>query len=123
MARVVQDVGWSSSSVHKYFLKVRYLCMNIDDHGTSEYQISMKSERFVSLPSQKDLVAHNAEPSIHGNGPVQVSLPFFTLLLDSLVVKTSKILGGRFPFNLDMQSGNMVGFSRCHAHCDASPIR
>lgn len=71
-----------------------------------------QSERFVSSPDQKQFVAENADPVIHGNGPVQVSLPKFHLLLNDLVVKASKALGGRFPFNIDFQSGNVVGFSK-----------
>ncbi|KAF5319542.1 hypothetical protein D9619_008571 [Psilocybe cf. subviscida] len=91
LASVVQDSGWSASSVHKYFLK---------------------SEQFVSSPAQAKLVSQNADPKIHGHGPVKVSLPASPLFFDSLVVNASKSLGGRFPFNLDLQSGNNVGFSR-----------
>jgi hypothetical protein len=70
----------------------------------------MQSES-LAPPSDHHNTTGFADPRFHGNGPVQVSLPAFQLPLDSLVVNASKILGGRFPFNVDMQSGDSVGFS------------
>lgn len=81
---------------------------------TKIHIICTQSESFVQTPAQATLVPGNANPAIHGSGPIQVSLPSFSLLLDQLVVKASKALGGRFPFNLDMQSGNMIGFSKSY---------
>ncbi|KAF5312003.1 hypothetical protein D9619_002492 [Psilocybe cf. subviscida] len=102
LANVVQDQGWSFASIQKYFLK---------------------SEHFIATPAQGPVVVGNSNPSLHGNGPVQVSLPAFSLLLDQLVVKAAKVLGGRFPFNLDMASGNMVGFGLAQSVIDASGKR
>ncbi|KAJ3500901.1 hypothetical protein NLJ89_g9581 [Agrocybe chaxingu] len=49
-------------------------------------------------------------PSAHGNGLVEVSLPGFPTQLDDRVIKTSKQLGGRFHYNVDLNAGKALGF-------------
>ncbi len=51
------------------------------------------------------------DPSVHGNGPVQVSVGGFPTELDERVVDTSKKLGGRFPYTVDLNAGHFVGVS------------
>lgn len=50
-------------------------------------------------------------PSAHGNGPLEISVPGFPLALDDIVVNSSKELGGRFPYNQDLNAGETLGFS------------
>ena len=50
------------------------------------------------------------DPAVHGFGPVEVSLPGFPTEIDNRVLNTSKIPGSGFQFNLDMNSGNALGF-------------
>lgn len=52
------------------------------------------------------------DPSVHGNGPVQVSVPGFPLPIDNIVVSASNELGGRFVFNEDFNRGNFVGVGK-----------
>jgi choline dehydrogenase-like flavoprotein len=101
LASITEDDGWCSTSIQQYYLK---------------------SERLVQS-SATPSIAGEANPKVHGNGPVQISLAAFKLPLDSLVVQASKVLGGRFPFNLDMQSGNSVGFSFAQSAVDSTGKR
>lgn len=96
----------SSNTSSKYYLR---------SYISNPFLTVSQSERFIATPAQGPVVVANSNPSLHGNGPIQVSLPAFSLLLDQLVVKAAKVLGGRFPFNLDMATGNMVGFGMWQA--------
>lgn len=72
--------------------------------------IASQSSQFVP-PADGRSTAGFVDPSAHGNGPVQVSLPTFSLATDSIVLNTAKQLGGRFAFVEDFNSGNFVGIS------------
>ena len=56
------------------------------------------------------------DPSVHGNGPVEVSVSGFLTEIDPLVEATSKELGGRFAYNVDYNSGNFVGTCELITH-------
>lgn len=73
----------------------------------------MQSSRLVP-PADNHSTLGEADPSVHGNGPVEVSVPGFPLPLDDIVVSASKQLGGRFAFNEDFNSGNFVGVGKHH---------
>ena len=49
------------------------------------------------------------DPSVHGTGPVEVSVPGFQLPIDDIVVQTAKQLGGRFKYNKDFNGGDTTG--------------
>ncbi|KAI0077524.1 aryl-alcohol-oxidase from pleurotus Eryingii [Panus rudis PR-1116 ss-1] len=86
-ASLTNDQGWSWNSVQQYYLKSSKLVPPADGHDfTGE-----------------------ANPAVHGNGPVDVSVPGFPLPIDDIVVNSSQELGGRFQFNLDFNAGNFVG--------------
>ncbi|PBK74128.1 aryl-alcohol oxidase-like protein [Armillaria solidipes] len=87
-ARITADHGWSREAMEKYWLKSSRLANPADSHDTT---------------CQED-------PSVHGNGPVQVSVGGFPTDLDERVVDTSKKLGGRFPYTVDLNAGHSVGF-------------
>jgi hypothetical protein len=47
---------------------------------------------------------------MHGfDGVVQVSLPGFPTPLDQCVIATTQEMAAEFPFNQDMNSGNILG--------------
>ena len=50
-----------------------------------------------------------ADPSVHGTGPVEVSVAGYPLPLDNLVMNASQQLGGRWAFNEDINAGNGLG--------------
>ncbi|KAF8148671.1 aryl-alcohol oxidase-like protein [Crassisporium funariophilum] len=88
-AKITGDPGWSSNSIQEFYLKTSRIVPPADGRSTAGQII----------------------PSAHGNGPVQVSLPGFPTELDNRVINASKQLGGRFPFTVDLNAGNTVGFS------------
>ena len=55
------------------------------------------------------------DPAAHGYGPVEVSLGGFpAAVIDDRVVNTSKLLGGRFSYNQDLNAGDFVGVGMSH---------
>ncbi|KAK0226303.1 aryl-alcohol-oxidase from pleurotus Eryingii [Armillaria fumosa] len=88
-ARITADHGWSKEAMEKYWLKSSRLVNPADGHDTTCRE----------------------DPSVHGNGPVQVSVGGFPTELDERVVDTSKKLGGRFPYTVDLNAGRFVGVS------------
>ncbi|KAI0316820.1 alcohol oxidase [Amylostereum chailletii] len=89
-AKVTGDSGWSWSSVQPYFNKIENFTASADHHNTT---------------GQYD-------PAIHSKtGAVGISLPGQSLLTDKLVLDAQKELASDFPFNLDYNSGNMLGIS------------
>ena len=48
-------------------------------------------------------------PSVHGNGPIDVSVYGFPTELDSRIIDTSRQLGGDFKFNEDVNQGDTLG--------------
>ncbi|KAG7449763.1 aryl-alcohol-oxidase from pleurotus Eryingii [Guyanagaster necrorhizus] len=88
-ARITDEPGWSREAMEKYWLKSSRLVSPADRHDTTNQE----------------------EPSIHGNGPVQVSVGGFPTELDGRVLDTSKMLGGRFPYTVDLNAGHFVGVS------------
>ncbi|TFK32044.1 aryl-alcohol oxidase-like protein [Crucibulum laeve] len=86
-ASITNDEGWSWNNIQKYYLRTSRLVKPADGHDITGEVI----------------------PALHGNGPVQVSVPGFPTDLDDRVVNSSKLLGGRFPYNEDFNSGNNVG--------------
>ena len=67
----------------------------------------LRNERLVK-PADGHDIRGQADPRFHGFGPLSVSLPGFGNTLDSHVIQTTKELDG-YKFNLDMNSGNMLG--------------
>lgn len=56
---------------------------------------------------QSDVGRYN--PAVHGTGPLLTSLPTNNSQLDFIVINTTQKLGGQYPFNLDLNSGNGLG--------------
>ena len=48
-------------------------------------------------------------PSVHGNGPIEVSVSGFPTELDSRILGASQQLGGEFKFNEDVNQGDTLG--------------
>ncbi|KAF8886161.1 aryl-alcohol-oxidase from pleurotus Eryingii [Infundibulicybe gibba] len=88
-AKLTADNGWSWKNLIPYYLKSSRLVPSTDGHDTSG----------------------QVNASLHGNGPVQLSLPNLPTEIDNRVIDASKELSKEFPFNLDMQSGNFIGMS------------
>ncbi len=61
-------------------------------------------------PADNHDTSGEVDPSAHGNGPIEVSLSGFPLEVDDIVVNSSKILGGRYAYNEDLNAGCTVGF-------------
>ncbi|KAI0045450.1 GMC oxidoreductase [Auriscalpium vulgare] len=87
-ANVTGDSGWSWSSIFPYMLKVENFTAPVDHHDTSG----------------------QFDPSLHGDrGPLLPTLPGFPSPLDQRLLATTEEDSGRFPFNLDMNSGDTIG--------------
>ncbi|ESK92800.1 aryl-alcohol oxidase [Moniliophthora roreri MCA 2997] len=86
-AKLAGDDGWAWESVSKYYLK---------------------TSRLVTPQDGRDITGQ-ADPSAHGNGPVNVTLVSSPLPVMSTVTDTAKDSGGQFKFNLDYNSGNTLG--------------
>ncbi|KAI0049156.1 GMC oxidoreductase [Auriscalpium vulgare] len=89
-ADVTGDSGWSWGSIFPYMLKIENFTTPVDHHNTSG----------------------QFNPSIHGDrGPLRPTLPGFPSSLDQRVLATTKVDPERFPFNLDVNSGNTIGMT------------
>ena len=55
------------------------------------------------ISGQIDISAHGTD------GPLAVSLPNYPLLLDDMVMKATHELSDRYPFNKDLNAGNVIG--------------
>ncbi|KAI0067079.1 aryl-alcohol oxidase-like protein [Artomyces pyxidatus] len=87
-ASVTQDDAWGWSSLQQYFTKMEKLVPSADNLSQSG----------------------KLNPSIHGtSGPLDVSLPGFSLVTDDLVIGATADFPSQFPFNEDMNSGNTIG--------------
>ncbi|KIJ36602.1 GMC oxidoreductase, partial [Sphaerobolus stellatus SS14] len=92
-ASLTGDSVWSWKNLQPYYLKSSRLVAPADNHNTNG----------------------QVNPAVHGNGPVQVSVPGFPTDIDARVINSSRELASQFPFNIDVQSGNTVGISECVA--------
>lgn len=78
----------------------------------------MTHERILTASSQTSKLVPPADghdttgqviPSVHGNGPVEVSVPGFPLPLDDIVLSASRQVGGIWQYNEDINAGNGLG--------------
>lgn len=90
IANVTGDIGWSWNNILP-FLK--------------------KSENFTQ-PQDGHNITGEFDPRFHGfNGPVRTTLPNFPSDTDSRVIQTTKIDPEQFPFDVDPNDGDTIGFS------------
>ncbi|KAJ6477553.1 aryl-alcohol oxidase [Mycena sanguinolenta] len=87
-AKLTGDDGWSWKNMQKYMLMNEKFVASADGHNTTgQYN-----------------------PALHSKtGMVSISLPGYPHPFDSRVIETTKELSADWPFNLDMNSGNMLG--------------
>ncbi|CAA7269422.1 unnamed protein product [Cyclocybe aegerita] len=90
-AKITQDSGWSSKLIQKYYLR-------------------MSASKMDPLADGHDTTVE-FDPSAHGNGPLEVSLPGFPTQLEDKVFRTSQRLGGRFRRTVDLNARKAVGTS------------
>ncbi|KAF2102658.1 hypothetical protein NA57DRAFT_52217 [Rhizodiscina lignyota] len=63
------------------------------------------------------------DPSAHGNGPVQVSVPGFAEETDYRIMDTAKTIGGAWKFTEDLNAGDSAGVGHCSSsHCNIGPV-
>ncbi|KAK7685401.1 hypothetical protein QCA50_011264 [Cerrena zonata] len=86
-AKLTDDQSWSWSKIQRYYLKNSRLVAPADGRDTNG----------------------EVDPLVHGDGPLEVSVPGHILPIDDLVVQSSKQLGGRFKYNSDFNSGDCTG--------------
>lgn len=87
-ARVTGDQGWSWENMVPYF---------------------QKSERWTT-PADNHNITGQFNPSIHGfKGEVGVSLLGFPTPIDQKAIEAGNELGGKYAFNVDINSGNQLG--------------
>ncbi|KAI0730887.1 alcohol oxidase [Earliella scabrosa] len=90
LASMTGDSGWNWKNMDKYFRKL---------------------ENFTNSPNVVD-AALKFVPNIHGkSGPVGVGLPQVELETDNLGLKAQSQLRWEIPYNQDVNSGDMIGFS------------
>ena len=61
-------------------------------------------------PRDNHSTAGEVDPRAHGYGPIEVDLPNFPTVIDQRVVDASKMSSSEFPFNIDINAGDSVGF-------------
>ncbi|KIJ36597.1 GMC oxidoreductase [Sphaerobolus stellatus SS14] len=88
-AKLIEDPTWSWKNLEPYYLKSSRLVPPADHHNTNG----------------------QVNPAVHGNGPVELSVPGFPTDIDARVINSSRELSSQFPFNLDVQSGNTIGIN------------
>ena len=54
-------------------------------------------------------ISGQVDPTLLGDGPIEISLPNFPYEIDGRVNGTTGPSDSEFPFNLDMNSGNTIG--------------
>ncbi|ESK81149.1 aryl-alcohol oxidase [Moniliophthora roreri MCA 2997] len=86
-AKLTGDEGWAWESVSKYYLK---------------------SSRLVVPQDGRDITGQ-ADPSAHGDGPVNITLFSSPSPVMSTVEDVAKSSKGQYAFNLDYNSGNTLG--------------
>ncbi|KAF7375509.1 GMC oxidoreductase [Mycena sanguinolenta] len=87
-ARLSGDQGWSWKNMQKYMLMNEKFVPSADGHNTT---------------GQYNPLYHST------TGMVSVSLPGYPHPFDSRIIETTKELSKDWPFNLDMNSGHMLG--------------
>ncbi|KAM5534951.1 hypothetical protein V8D89_011324 [Ganoderma adspersum] len=88
-ANATGDDGWSWKKLLPFIFEVDRMTAPADRHNTSG----------------------QFDPAIHKNGVVPLSLEGCPLEISPRVMNTTQELPGQFPFNLDYNSGDTVGFS------------
>ncbi|KAL5524154.1 hypothetical protein ACEPAG_8327 [Sanghuangporus baumii] len=87
-ANVTDDEGWSWNSLQPYIRKLDKVIPPVDGHNTTG----------------------QFDPSVHGQlGHLGISLPGILRPTDDRILEASAQLSTEFPFNLDCNSGNMIG--------------
>ncbi|KAI0770376.1 alcohol oxidase [Fomes fomentarius] len=89
-ASVSGDAGWSWKEMQPFIRKVDKMTAPTDGHNTT---------------GQFDPAIHNP------HGVVDISVPGEPLAIDTRGLNASRQLSKQFPFNLDYNSGNTIGFS------------
>ncbi|KAJ6540440.1 alcohol oxidase [Mycena capillaripes] len=92
LAAVSGDPGWTWTSLLKYI---------------------MKNEQHVPPWNNRSNVGEYI-PRVHGNGPLLTGLTPTVFETDNRVIQTTKDHGDQYPFNLDLNSGNGLGFGWLH---------
>ncbi|KAJ6554875.1 alcohol oxidase [Mycena capillaripes] len=92
LATVSGDSGWSWSNLQKYIMK--------NEQHTPPWN------------SRSNVGEYN--PRVHGNGPLLTGLTPTVFETDNRVIKMTKTNGDEYPFNLDFNSGNGLGFGWLH---------
>ncbi|TFK37731.1 aryl-alcohol oxidase-like protein [Crucibulum laeve] len=87
-ATLIGDSSYSWNNMLKYFKKSETWQHPVDGHST----------------------AGQYNPAVHGtNGPIGVGVTPQLFPIDSRVIKTTQQLSSEFPFNLDQNSGKLLG--------------
>ncbi|KAJ7045934.1 aryl-alcohol-oxidase from pleurotus Eryingii [Mycena alexandri] len=90
-ANITGDAGWSWDRLAPYFKKNEHFNQPVDHHNTTG----------------------QFDPAIHSfDGINSVTLASYATSLDFRVIETTKELKSEFPFNLDMNSGNPIGWGQ-----------
>ncbi|KNZ74746.1 Choline dehydrogenase, mitochondrial [Termitomyces sp. J132] len=88
-AKVTGDQGWSWNNMQQYFKKNENFTAPVDHHDVS---------------NQVDLKVHST------SGIMPVSVSGFPTPIDGRIINATSQLKGDFSFNLDINSGNGLGF-------------
>jgi len=118
------DQGWNWNNMQKYIQKVRILLVVLSlslAHVTNTHwhvSINEQNEKLVA-PADYHNTSGQFTPSVHGyHGAVDVSLPGFPTPLDKRVIASTQETA-EFPFNQDMNSGDVLGIG---AYIPSSPL-
>lgn len=108
------DQGWNWNNMQKYIQRVCTLLVILSLSLGSRYyypfspNIKEQNEKLVA-PADHHNTSGQFIPSVHGyHGAVDVSLPGFPTPLDKRVIASTQETP-EFPFNQDMNSGDVLG--------------
>lgn len=104
LASVSGDPGWSWSALQKYILRVRITT----SPTTRTDRIPKNEEHSPPWNNRSNVGEYN--PKVHGNGPLLTGLTPTVYETDKRLIQMTATHGDKYPFNLDYNSGDGLGF-------------
>ncbi|KAK7054492.1 hypothetical protein VNI00_003690 [Paramarasmius palmivorus] len=105
-ARLSGDDGWSWDSVSEYYMKASLL--NFIMRFISSLGPYFQTSSLI-IPQDGRNLTGEADPSAHGDGPVNVTLTPTPIDLDLAITDVAKESEGQLAYNLDYNSGDTLG--------------
>jgi hypothetical protein len=110
LADVSGDAGWSWNNLKTYILKVLSTpFLTTTPLIMNSHKFPKQNERHTPAWNNRSNVGEY-DPRVHGNGPLLTGLTPTVFEADKRVFQMTEDLPNQYPFNLDLNSGNGLGF-------------